>query len=122
MHTAPADQLREIVEQFAAWHARFHTNARVVQYEMAALTEEHKREIASLRRAVEMRVRAVIASGVARDEFTVRTPNTAALAVLSLGIDVARWYREDGPWTPEEIGQRYGELALNLVRSTRTAG
>lgn len=122
MHTAPTDQLREIVEQFAAWHARFHTNARVVQYEMAALTPEHKIEIAGLRRAVEMRVREVIASGVTRDEFTVRAPNTAALAVLSLGIDVARWYREDGPWTPEEIGKRYGELALNMVRSTSEAG
>lgn len=122
MHTGPAEQLREIVAQFAAWHARFHTNARVVQYEMAALSPEHKLTIADLRRAVEMRVREVISSGVTRGDFTVRAPNTAALAVLSLGIDVARWYREDGTWTPEEIGRQYGELALNLVGSTDATG
>ena len=122
MHTDPADQLREIVAKFAAWHARFHTNARVVQYEMAALSPEHKLEIAGLRRAMESRVREVIGSGVSRGTFMVRTPNIAALAVLSLGIDVARWYREDGTWTPEQIGQQYGELALGLVGWTGAAG
>lgn len=115
MHSGPAEQFREIVEQFTAWHARFHTNARVVQYEMAALSPDHRLEIAGLRRAIEMRVREVVGSGVTRGEFTVRTPNTAALAALSLGIDVARWYREEGTWTPEQIGQQYGELALGMV-------
>jgi AcrR family transcriptional regulator len=115
LHATPPDQLREVVEQFAAWHARFHTNARVVQYEMAALSPEHKVEIAALRRAVEARAREVIGTGITRGDFTVRTPNTAALAVLSLGIDVARWYRENGTWTPDGIGKEYGELALRLV-------
>ena len=115
LHSRPADQLRELVEQYAAWHARFHTNARVVQYEMEALSSEHRVEIADLRRAVEMCVRTVIDLGVADGDFRVRTPRTAALAVLSLGIDVARWYREEGAWTPEQIGQEYGELALGMV-------
>jgi AcrR family transcriptional regulator len=121
LHTCPADQLREVIEQYAAWHARFHTNARVVQYEMAALSPGHKLEIADLRRAVEVRVRSIVGAGVANGEFTVRTPNTAALALLSLGIDVARWYREDGTWTPEQIGQEYGELALGMVGWTGTS-
>jgi hypothetical protein len=36
----------------------------VVQYEMAALSPEHKLEIADLRRGLEMRVREVSGSGI----------------------------------------------------------
>jgi hypothetical protein len=39
----------------------------------------------------------------------------AALALLSLGIDIARWYRDEGTWTPEDIGDNYAELALRIV-------
>lgn len=111
----PPEQLREAARQFAAWHARFHTQARVVQYEMAAMTPEHVEEIAKMRRAIQARLRDVIVAGVERGDFHVPDVSMAALAVLSMGIDVARWYREDGAWTPEQIGAQYGELALRLV-------
>jgi hypothetical protein len=42
------------------------------------------------------------------------------LALLSLGIDVARWYREDGRWSPEDVGTRYAEMAVRIV-GARTA-
>src|SRR3954463_3129414 len=34
----PADRLRAMVAAFTAWHAEHHTIARVVQYELAALS------------------------------------------------------------------------------------
>jgi hypothetical protein len=34
---------------------------------------------------------------------------------VSLTIDVARWYRDDLPWTPEQIADHFGELALRMV-------
>ena len=37
------------------------------------------------------------------------------LAVMSLCIDVARWFRTDGPRTPEEIGALYAALVLRMV-------
>ena len=38
--TDPAHQLRTVVGNFTAWHAEAHTRARVVNYELAALTPE----------------------------------------------------------------------------------
>ncbi|MDV7243326.1 MULTISPECIES: hypothetical protein [Rhodococcus] len=39
----------------------------------------------------------------------------ASVALLSLGIDIARWYRDDHQWSPEDIAQRYADMALRIV-------
>jgi hypothetical protein len=36
-------------------------------------------------------------------------------AMLSLGIDLVRWYRLDGPDSPEQLGRFYAGLALKMV-------
>lgn len=41
------------------------------------------------------------------------------LAVLSLCIDVARWFNTGGTRTPEEVGDLYADLVLRMV-SART--
>jgi hypothetical protein len=38
-----------------------------------------------------------------------------ALAVLSLGIDVARWFRDEGRWTPDQVAVHYRLLALRMA-------
>jgi hypothetical protein len=35
--------------------------------------------------------------------------------VLSLGIDVARWFRDEGRWSPEQVAEHYRQLALRMV-------
>jgi hypothetical protein len=47
--------------------------------------------------------------------FHVPDLEIAALALLSLGIDVARWYREGRGWSADDIADQYAELALRLV-------
>jgi AcrR family transcriptional regulator len=113
--STPDSQLQRIARDYAAWHARYNTLARVVQYELAALTAEHAKQVACIRRAIESQVRNIIATGASSGLFHVPNPSVAALAVLSLGIDVARWYREGGEWSPEDIGDQYAELALQLL-------
>jgi AcrR family transcriptional regulator len=113
--SSPDRQLREIARDYTEWHARYNTLARVVQYEMGALTPEHAKEIASIRRAIEARVRGIIEAGSSLGVFHVPSPGIAALAVLSLGIDVARWYREGSTWSARDIGDQYAELALQLA-------
>ncbi len=113
--THPVEQLMAIVENFTAWHARGHTRARIVNYELSALSPEHLQEIAGLRRAIEQEVREVVETGVASGAFTTPDPRMTSLALLSLGVDVARWYRDEGDWTPEDIAAHYCELALRIV-------
>jgi hypothetical protein len=38
--------------------------------------------------------------------------------MLSLGIDLVRWYRLDGPDSPEQLGDFYADLALKMVMNT----
>lgn len=111
----PAEQLRRVVHDFAAHHARDHTSARIVNYELAALSPEHLREITDLRQQIDGEVRRLVESGVAAGRFDTPDPRMAAAALLSLGIDIARWYRDAGGWSPEDIAERYAEMALRIV-------
>lgn len=111
----PVAQLLAVVRAFTEHHARGHTGARIVNYELAALSPEHLSEIAAIRRAIEAEVRDVVDAGVASGVFHTGNPRMTALALLSLGIDVARWYRDEGDWSPADIAEHYCELALRMV-------
>jgi AcrR family transcriptional regulator len=111
----PEQQLLAVVHAFVVHHAEGHTGARIVNYELAALSPEHLDEIATTRRAIEQEMRAVVEAGVASGAFSTESPRMTALALLSLGIDVARWYRDEGEWTPRDIADHYCDLALRMV-------
>jgi AcrR family transcriptional regulator len=116
----PVTKMRTLVENFVAWHAREHTTARVVQYELTALPEREYLIIAGLRRRIEHAVRALVAAGVDAGVFVVPDEKTAARAVLSLGIDVARWYSERTRKTPRALGREYATLALGMLGRTNS--
>ncbi|MFI8326014.1 TetR/AcrR family transcriptional regulator [Streptomyces sp. NPDC085529] len=112
---APSDRLADAVRSFVRWHAERHTTARVVQYELDALGPEHRGEIVELRRETEATVRRIIEEGVAAGEFDVADPAGTTVAVLSLCIDVARWFNVQGRRTPDEVGAFYADLVLRMV-------
>ncbi|WP_067471033.1 TetR/AcrR family transcriptional regulator [Nocardia amamiensis] len=111
----PADQLMAFMREFAIHHARAHTVARIINYELTAMSDEHQQEIRKIRRAIESEVRSLIEKGIATGAFENSNTHMTATALLSLGIDITRWYREDGSWSPEDIGDYYVELALRIV-------
>jgi AcrR family transcriptional regulator len=111
----PADRLAAAVRTFVRWHAEHHTTGRVVQYELGALGPEHYAEVVELRRKSEAAVRSVIHDGVRTGEFDVPDVPGATVALLSLCIDVARWFNPGGRRTPDGIGALYADLALRMV-------
>jgi len=111
----PVDAMRTLVERFVAWHAKRHVVARVVQHELDALPPEDYRVVVDLRRRTEGLVRDVISAGVDAGVFTVPDVRTAARAVLSLGIDVARWYTPASKPAPTVLGKQYAELVLSML-------
>ena len=120
---APAERLANAVRSFVRWHAEHHTTARVVQYELGALSEEHYTEIVGLRRDVDGAVRSILQDGVAAGDFDVPDLPGTTLAVLSLCIDVARWFSTDGRRSPDEVGLLYADLVLRMVGAApRPAG
>ncbi|WP_447036472.1 TetR/AcrR family transcriptional regulator [Streptomyces sp. DSM 118878] len=110
-----AERLEAAVRSFVGWHAAHHTTARVVQYELDALGEEHRTEIIALRRRTDAAVRDIIEDGVRAGEFDVPDVPGTTLAVLSLCIDVARWFNVAGHRTPDEVGALYADLVLRMV-------
>jgi len=115
----PAERLADAVRSFVRWHAGQHTVARVVQYELEALGAESRSEIVELRRQSDAAVREIIQEGVAAGEFDVADVPGTTLAVLSLCIDVARWFNVTGPRTPDEVGALYADLVLRMVGARR---
>ena len=111
----PAEQLRRVVHDFAVHHAERHTESRIVNYELAALSPEHRTDLRGIRQQIEAEVRGLVEAGVASGDFDSQDPRMAAVALLSLGIDLGRWYREEGAWKPEDIAERYADMALRIA-------
>lgn len=116
----PVAQLRRVMHDYVAHHAHGHLGGRVVNYELAALAEEHLAEIMALRRQINTAMRRLVEAGVAAGRFAVPDPRMASAALLSLGIDIARWYDEQAGWSPERIAQEYAEIALRIVGASTT--
>ncbi|MGX1546661.1 TetR/AcrR family transcriptional regulator [Streptomyces adustus] len=108
-------RLADAVSSFVRWHAGGRTTARVVQYELDSLGPDARAEILALRRQVDAEVRGIVEDGVASGEFDVPDVHGTTIAVLSLCIDVARWFNVDGPQTPDEVGALYADLVLRMV-------
>lgn len=113
--SAPSARLEAMMREFATFHARAHVHARVINYELSALSEAHLAEIVAVRNAIDHEFRSVLDAGVTADEFHISDAGITTRALTSLGIDIARWYRDEGRWTPEQIGESYANLALRLV-------
>jgi AcrR family transcriptional regulator len=111
----PLGRLRAVIHAFAAWHAEHHLVARVVQHELAALADDDRRVVIGLRQRIERDVQQQLQDGVAAGQMQVEDTRAVARALLSLSVDVARWYDPKGKETPDGIGRLYADLATRMV-------
>ncbi|MEU8235654.1 TetR/AcrR family transcriptional regulator [Actinoplanes sp. NPDC048967] len=111
----PVRHLRALVARYTEWHARHHVAARVSQYELAGLSAEHYEEIVELRHETNVVFRAAVERGVSTGVFADIDVKRVSRAILSLGIDLIRWYRLDGSDSPGQLGEFTAQLALKMV-------
>ena len=125
LRDAPADaeqRLRRFVAAFAKWHADHHVVARVIQYELKALPPRQFRRIAELRKRFEELLSAELQAGVEAGVFDIAELEATTLAILSLCIDLARWYHPgDDHKTSDEVGEFYAGLVARMVLPSRPA-
>ena len=114
-----AERLAVAMNRFSAWHAEQYQLAKVVQYEHQHLTPEHRAVVLGLRKDIDAQIRQVLEHGVAAGDFHVDDIGDTALALLSMAVDVARWYSPTIKRTPQEIGETNAALALRLVGAGR---
>jgi AcrR family transcriptional regulator len=110
-------RLRAVIHAFAAWHAEHHQVARVVQAELSALADEDRRTVIALRQKIERQVEEQLRNGVQAGQMEVDDTRAVTRALLSLCVDVSRWYDPKGTETPEGIGLLYADLATRMVRA-----
>lgn len=114
--------LADLIARFSQWHAEQYEIARVVQYEHHHLTPEHHAEVLALRKQIDAVVRGVLERGTRDGTFVIDDIGDTALALLSIAVDVARWYSPTIRRTPAQIGATNAHLALRLVGAAPTPG
>jgi AcrR family transcriptional regulator len=117
-----AGRVRAVMARFTTWHARHHVAARVCQYELTGLTPQHYDEIRELRHRTTAVFRDAVRAGVADGSFPATDVDRLVRSMLSLGIDLVRWYRLDGADSPEQIGEFYADLALRMLTAGAPPG
>jgi hypothetical protein len=110
------------VRAFALWHAERHTRARVVNYELSALTPEHYAVISDIRWQITSELEGVVEAGRLDGSFDVADVRMTTGSLLSLGIDVARWYRDPGRLSPQQVADHHVDLALRIVGARPAPG
>jgi AcrR family transcriptional regulator len=81
--------------------------------EMAALSPDHRAVIDGHRRHYQRRVEDVIAAAVRAGEVEVDDVSLAALFLLDALNGCSRWYREEGPRSPDAVADIYVHLAID---------
>ena len=117
IRAAPApDKLRAFVETFVVFHARYHLLAFVGEYELRSLDERQLAPITRLRHRYRQLVEGILLEGIAAGDFDVADLRGTARTILSLGVDVARWFRLEGPLQPQDVAALQADLVLRMLR------
>ena len=116
---APAgERLRTIVATLTTSLAVNHAAGRVANYEYRHLPEHLRAPIDQHRIEIRDIVAGAIVAGVRQGDLRVDDPAAASRAILSMCIDVCRWYGDDPDADADALGAAYGALALDLCRAT----
>jgi AcrR family transcriptional regulator len=112
----PASVVAELVRRFVIWHARYHTVARVGQYELSGLNTEHYELLKAQRQTISGVFRAAVTAGIDAGDFDVDEDVTRLVrAIMSLGVDLVRWYRLEGTDKPDELADSYAGLVQRML-------
>jgi AcrR family transcriptional regulator len=115
---SPTERVRRFVSVFSSFHARQRTLGRVIQYELRGLTPEQFREIAVMRQRFEDLISEQLRAGIDSGEFAIADVEATGVAILSLGIDVARWHGALGDRLPHDaVGALYADLVTRMIRA-----
>lgn len=111
------DKLEQFVRSFTAVNiAQTGITRGFLNYE-PYLAPAKLAEINEAKNLFDRKLRQLIDAGVKSGEFKVHDPGLTALAITGMVGWIHRWYRQEGRYTPEEIGDRLTTMALNMVKA-----
>lgn len=116
-----ADRLGAATRVYAYRHATHRREALVVNRDTDSLAEPHRSVFQDRRREHEHAFRAIIAAGAEAGAFHVDSPALASFAIREMCVSIARWFRDDGALSAEEVAAQYSRYALRIVGVNVTA-
>lgn len=111
----PVEKLRRSTYVYALRHATHRREALVVNRDTASLDEPHRTAMQDLRRAHEHAGRALIVEGIAAERFHVESPAVASFAIREMCVSVARWFRDDGPLSADDVARLHADFAVRIA-------
>ena len=112
----PVTRIRTMVYEFSLWHADHSRVGRIVQWEYHALTPEHRAEVGAIRRSIERTMQDALTEGVGQGVLDVTDVPGTAFSLLSLGVDLVRWFEPGGSRSGHELATLHAELAVRMTR------
>lgn len=114
----PVERLRRAMYAYVMRHITHPREAFVVNRDVSNVSEPARSEVLAKRKQHDRAVRGLIEQGRAAGRFHVAHPALASFAVLEMCVSVARWFRADGPLSPDEVAWQYSEFAVQVVGVT----
>ena len=111
----PVERLRRAIRVYALRHATHRREALVANRDTASLPEPIRTRVRQRERDHERAVRAIISDGVGTGDFHIDSPALASFAILEMCLSIARWFRDDGTRTAEQVADEYADFALRIA-------
>jgi AcrR family transcriptional regulator len=109
------EQLRRATHVYALRHATHRREALIVNRDIASLEEPARSHVLELRRRHARAIQGLIDEGVERGLFSEQASAIAAFAILEMCVSIARWFRDDGRLSAQQVAEKYSEFALRVA-------
>ena len=111
----PIERIRTMIYDFSLWHAENSRVGRIVQWEYHALTPKHRSEVGAIRRSIERTMQDALTDGVGQGVLDVVDVPGTAFSLLSLGVDLVRWFEPGGSRSGVDLAALHADLAVRMV-------
>jgi AcrR family transcriptional regulator len=81
------------------------------------LTGEHRAEHFASRREYDREFRNIVQAGIDSGEFRPLDAKLVTFGIMGIGLSSGRWYRPDGPLSPEDVADHYVDMILGGLRA-----
>jgi TetR/AcrR family transcriptional regulator len=116
-----SDRLRHVIRE----HVRVMTDTlegSPLAFEVPSLSPEHEQKVVAARDRYEQALRAIIAGGVKSGELRSVDPKVAVFVILGAINWIARWYRPEGAFDAQELGNEFADYLVGGLESGQTLG
>jgi AcrR family transcriptional regulator len=111
----PLDRFRALARAFVRWHAEHTAVGRIGVHDLGGVPEEQFREVRQLRRRIAELFERELRDGTERGLLVAEDVRYCAIAVISLGLDLTRWYSPARHLAPEALADLYADMAIRMV-------